>query len=127
MTTLTQMNPLQEAVTQMNQSGLDDPTEYGMVLVAYNQATRTYIYHHDGWQLYYNYHNPNCGYWTARNIKMDLALEFGRDELMETIMAVMDQAISDGGDWLLSGLPPTLPDTPEEWQSPTQQYAISEV
>ncbi len=124
MTALAQMTRPQKVVATMNQAGLDDPTQHGMIVVAWNQASKTYIYYHEGWQLYFNYHNPNCGYWTARNIKMDLALEFGRDEPMETMMAVMDQAASDGGDWLLSGLPPTLPDTPEEYQSAAERDGV---
>lgn len=125
MTALNQMTLPQKAVAAMNQSGLDDPTEYGMILVAYNQATRTYIYHHDGWQLYYHYHNPNCGYWTARNIKMGLVLEFGRGEPIPIMIAAMDQAASDGGDLLLSGLPPTMPDTLEEYPSLAEHYGLA--
>ncbi len=124
MTALTQMTRPQKVVATMNQAGLDDPTRYEMIIGAWNQATGTYIYYHEGWQLYYHYHNPNCGYWTARNIKMRLALEFGRDELMETILAVMDQAASDGGDWLLFGLPPTMPDVPEEYQSTAERDGV---
>ncbi len=124
MTALTQMTRPQKVVATMNQAGLDDPTQYGMIVVAWNQASKTYIYYHEGWSLYYHYHNPNCGYWTARNIEMALVLEFGRDELIDTMLATMDQAASDAGDWLLSGLPPTLPDTPEEWQSPAEHYGL---
>lgn len=124
MTALAQMTRSQKMVGQMNQADLDDPTQHEMIVGAWNQATGTYIYYHEGWQLYYNYHNPNCGYWTARNIKMDLCFEFDRDELIETMLSMMDQAASDGDDWLLSGLPPTLPDTPEEWQSAAQRYGL---
>ncbi len=124
MTSLSQMTPSQKMVAFMNQAGLDDPTQYGMIVSAWNQATQTYIYYHNDWLLYYNYHNPNCGYWTARNISMGLVLEFGRDELMETIMAMMDQAASDAGDFLLSGLPPTMPDVSEEYQSAAERDGV---
>lgn len=127
MTALTQMTHPQKVVATMNQAGLDDPTQYDMTIGAWNQSTQTYIYHHNDWQLYYHYHNQNCGYWTARNIEIALVLEFGRDELIDTMLAVMDQAASDAGDFLLSGLPLTLPDTPEEWQSPAERHTISEV
>ncbi len=127
MTALTQMTRPQKVVATMNQAGLDDPTQYGMIVVAWNQASKTYIYRHNDWQLYYHYHNQNFGYWTARNIKMRLVLEFQRDEPITIMMAMMDQAESDAGDWLLSGLPTTLSDVPEERQSAAQQSAISEV
>lgn len=127
MTTLAQMNPLQQTLAQMNQAGLDDPTQYGMIVVAYNQVTQTYIYRFGGWHLYYCPCNERQGLWTARQIEMELCLYFDRDELFSVMMAMMDQAESDAGDWLLAGLPPTLPDTPEEWQSPAERQIKSEV
>lgn len=97
MTTLAQMNPLQTIQANDNQTGLDDPTEYGMIVGAYNQMTGTYIYRHGGWHLYYCPLNPNQGFWTARNLEMELCLYFDRGEPIETMMAVMDQAQSDAG------------------------------
>lgn len=124
MTALDQMTRPQKAVATMRQVGLGDPKEYGMIAGSWNQATQTYIYCHNDWQLYYNYHNPKSGYWTARNIKMDLCLEFDRGELMDTMMATMDQAASDAGDWLLAGLSPIQLVTPEEYQSPAERYGL---
>ncbi len=100
MTALSQMNRLQKIQADDNQRGLDDPAEYGMTVGAYNQVTRTYIYRFGGWYLYYCPLNPKQGYWTARNLKMELCLHFDRDEPIDTMLATMDQAESDAGDWL---------------------------
>lgn len=126
MTALSQMNSLQTIQADYIQKDLDDPTEYGMIVGAYNQMTRTYIYRYDGWHLYYCPLNERQGVWTARHIEMKLCLYFERDEAFPVMLAMMDQAQSDAGDWLLSGLPPTLPDAPEEWQSAAERYATSE-
>lgn len=111
------MTPAQTVLCEMTQKGLQDPTRFGMTVSGWNPWTFSYTYRYEDFVIWYQPHSHFTGIWVARNLTPDLRLEFPRDESITLMMAVMDQAASDAGNWLLSGLPPTLP----------ARYAISEV
>ena len=108
-TTTPNMTPVQIVTCEHTQKGLDDPTRFGMIVSGWNCWTHSYTYHHAGFVIWYQPFSHNEGVWVARHREMDLRLEFHRDEPIPLMMAVMDQATSDAGDYLLARLLPTTP------------------
>lgn len=118
------MTPAQIVSCELTQKGLDDPADYGMTVLGWNPFAQTFIYWYLGFAVWYKPFSHNMGVWIARHREMNLRLEFERDEDITTMMAVINQAASDAGDYLLAGLPPATPDVPEEYQSPSERYGL---